>query len=186
MERVHHFSTKLLVIDALITTVLTVGIISLTANGQSSATTARLTNLGAIELTSPQLIDHMRHETSDGHVYWLGAHSGFVYTVNNAVWGTDWIEYHQRGVSAGQDPLAGARVRTFANADFFRAHLEPLQASLLTGVTTPAGRHAAYDPQKLDEVVVHFPGERAVAEVYFSGTQSVQALIAAADALVSF
>lgn len=186
MERVHHFSAKLMVIDALITTALTVGIISLTANGQSSATTARLTNLGVIELTSPQLINHMTHDTSDGRVYWLGAHSGFVYTVNNSVWGTHWIEYHQRSVGAGEDLLAGVRIRTFANADFFRAHLEPLAASLLTGVTTPTGRHAAYDPQKLDEVVVHFPGEQAVAEVYFSGAQSVQTLIAITDALVSF
>ncbi len=107
MERVHHFSTKLLVIDALITTVLTVGIISLTANGQSSATTAQLTNIGAIELTSSQLINHMRHDTSDGHVFWLGAQPGFVYAVNSAIWGTHWIEYHQHAVSTGVNPLSG-------------------------------------------------------------------------------
>ncbi len=186
MEKAHHFSAKLLIIDALIATVLTVGIISLTANGQSSANTARLVSVGAIELTAPQLIDHMRHDTSDGHVYWLGAHSGFVYTVDSAVWGSHWIEYHQSAAGNGDNFLDEVRIRTFANADFFRAHLEPLEASLLTGVTTPAGRHAAYDPQKMDEVVVHFPGEPAVAEVYFSGAQSAQTLIATADTLVSF
>lgn len=185
-EKKGHFSVKCLLVDALFASLVTVGIFSLADSAQSSATSARLTNVGAIELTSPQLINPLRTENSDGHVYWLGAHSGFVYTVNSAVWGTHWIEYHQSAGVAAKNALAGVRICTFANEDFFAAHLQPLQASLLTGVTTPKGRHAAYDPEKMDEVVVHFPGERAVAEVYFSGAQSAQTLITAADALVSF
>lgn len=50
----------------------------------------------------------------------------------------------------------------------------------------PCWPSCTFDPQKLDEVVIHFPGEQAVAEAYFSRAQSVQTLIATADALVSF
>ncbi|HEX7405814.1 MAG TPA: hypothetical protein VF307_07820 [Candidatus Nanopelagicaceae bacterium] len=168
-------------LDALLTSIVVVGVMALVSTHSSSSRVTQLQHSGVVAMSTSDFIQHVKEYQIKAD--WLGPISGYKYThIDNSL-GVVSVTYWPEGSGITEVNRSALTVTTYENQGVYQTNMHPLEDPNTATIVSSSGATVKFSEASLDYEIVTFKNSPEIDVVSYPTSQLATTLMKHAEAL---